>query len=227
MANRNTIAVAASIPWVAVVGMCALQGEAFTSLHGQRAKPPVPYEDIGACPFEGCVYRAWTANAPVSVRSDRKASAPVVYAISRGEQVTALTGVVVIVKPGRVQFPKAVTLRTASGSLSVAPGQTLFLLTYRGEGFFKAWFEGRMYDELDGTIFYNGVCDFEPARCTGKIVERTESIWWVQVRNRRGQTGWTRDVGKFDGKDALDGKAPRSYSALHPAGADRTVSAGK
>jgi hypothetical protein len=166
------------------------------------AKPPVPYEDVGACPFEGCVYRAWTANAPVSVRADRKAAAAVVYTISKGERVTAVTGVVVILKPGRVEFPKTVTLRTASGSLQVAPGQSLYLLTYKGEGFFKAWFQGRMYEELDGSIFYNGVCDFKPERCTGKVVERTESIWWVQVRNSRGQTGWTSDVERFDGKDA-------------------------
>ena len=172
----------------------------------QSAKPPVPYEDVGACPFEGCVYRAWTATAAVWVRSDRKASAPLVYTVSKGEQVTALTGVVVTIKPGRVEFPKAVTLRTASGSLRVEPGQPLYLLTYRGEGFFKAWFAGRLHDDLDGTVFYNGVCDYQPERCLGKMVERAESIWWVQVRNRRGQTGWTSDVDKFDGKDALSGK---------------------
>jgi hypothetical protein len=208
MTKRDMKSVAALIAWIATVASIGLTGEALTSQGGQPGKPPVPYEDVGACPFEGCVYRAWTANAPVSVRADRKASAAVVYTISKGEKVTALTGVVVTLKPGRVEFPKRVTLRTASDSLDVAPGQSLYLLTYRGEGFFKAWFQGRLYDYLDGSIFYNGVCDYQPERCTGKVVERTESIWWVQVRNNSGQTGWTSDVDKFDGKDALGGADP-------------------
>lgn len=182
------------------VGLALALG-AVISLDGQTPKPPMPYEDVGACPFEGCVYRTWTAKAAIPVRTDRRAAAPVMFVLGLGEQVTAVTGVVVTVKPGRVEFPTAVTLSSASGSVTIAPGQTLYLLTYRGEGFFKAWFEGRLNDQLDGTRFYNGVCDVRPERCTGQIVERTESVWWVQVRNRRGQTGWTSDVEQFDGKD--------------------------
>jgi hypothetical protein len=216
MAKRDVTLVAALVASFATVAPVDLDSEALASHGGQPAKPPVPYEDVGACPFEGCAYRAWIANAPVSVRTDRKASAAVLYTVSKGETVTALTGVVVILKPGRVEFPKTVTLRTLSGSLSVAPGQSLYLLTYKGEGFFKAWFQGRMYEELDGSIFYNGACDLEPERCTGRIVERTESIWWVQVRNSRGQTGWTSDPGKFDGKDQLGVKIMRPNTALAP-----------
>ena len=29
------------------------------------------------------------------------------------------------------------------------------------------------------------------------------AIWWVQVRNARGQVGWTRHAEAFDGKDRL------------------------
>lgn len=202
MAIRRKISTIARLASLATA-MAWLEGGAITAQEAQPAGPPVPYEDAGACPFEGCVYRVWTANAPVSVRGDRHQSAPVVFGISAGEEVTALTGVVVILKPGRVEFPSAVTLQTASGSLRIDPDQTLYLLTYLGEGFFKAWFEGRMYDWVDGSIFYNGACDIRPERCTGQIVEQTQSIWWVQVQNIRGQTGWTSDVDKFDGKDAL------------------------
>jgi len=31
--------------------------------------PPVPFKDVGACPFEGCVYRTWIANEAVAVRT--------------------------------------------------------------------------------------------------------------------------------------------------------------
>jgi hypothetical protein len=205
---------------VALAAAVALDCGALSPQIRKPAVPPTLYEDVGACPFEGCVYRAWTANATVSVRTDRRASAPVAFTVTKGEEVTAVTGVVVILKAGRVEFSRAVTMGTASGPLRVDPGQTLYLLTYRGEGFFKAWFQGRLYEELDGSTFFNGVCDYEPARCSGKIVERTQSTWWVQVRNRRRQTGWTSDVDKFNGKDLYGGaEGSRSNKRLHPTAA--------
>ena len=33
------------------------------------ALPPLPYEDDGACAFEGCSYREWDATAPVTIRT--------------------------------------------------------------------------------------------------------------------------------------------------------------
>jgi hypothetical protein len=81
--------------------------------------------------------------------------------------------------------------------------QTLYLLTYQGEGFTKAWFNGRVYEDVDATDFSNGVCDVAPSRCTGKTIEASRTEWWVQVRNAAGKMGWTREPDKFDGKDDL------------------------
>jgi hypothetical protein len=75
-------------------------------------------------------------------------------------------------------------------------------LTYRGEGSTKAWFNGRIYDQLDGSEFFNALCSFEPNRCYGRIIERPQRVWWVQIQNRRGQIGWTNQPERFDGKDA-------------------------
>jgi hypothetical protein len=33
--------------------------------------PPVPFEDVGACPFEGCVYGEWTPKQVVAIREVR------------------------------------------------------------------------------------------------------------------------------------------------------------
>jgi hypothetical protein len=171
---------------------------------GKATKPPVPYEDVGACPFEGCVYREWLANERVVIRSRRHADAPVVFTVEKGDQVRALTGVVVTVRAGRVEFRVPVDLASDAGMLHIEPGQTLFLLTYRGEGFTKAWFNDRVWDNVDGAMaFFNGLCESDPSRCTGKIVERPDSVWWVQIRSARGQVGWTKEVGKFDGKGAF------------------------
>jgi hypothetical protein len=173
-------------------------------LSGQRSvSPPSPFEDVGACPFEGCTYREWTAKETVSISVARRRSAPVVFSIAPGEKVTALTGVVGTLKPGRVQFRERTTLRTATGDVQVLPEDTLYLLTYQGEGFSKAWLRGQLLTDVDTVQFINGVCDAQPSRCPGKVIEHSQTEWWVQIRNRSGRVGWTREPEKFDGKDAL------------------------
>ena len=167
--------------------------------------PPVPYEDPGACPFEGCTYRDWTANAAVDVRADRRANAPVVFRVQVGEKVAALTGTVITIKAGRVQFRERVTLASLDGRVDVEPGQTVYLLTNEGEGFLKVWFNGRLLRSADGSDFLNGACEVDQNRCKGRIVERSQTEWWVQIRNQAGRVGWTDAVDKFDGKDALSG----------------------
>ena len=165
--------------------------------------PPVPFEDVGACPFEGCVYREWTANDTVVVKASRQRGAAVAFRVRKGQRVWALTGVVVTKRPGRVVFRESITLSSPDGDLRMMTGQSLYLLTYQGEGFTKAWFNGRLYTDVDGSSFFNAACEDDPRRCSGTIVERPQTEWWVQIRNRSGKTGWTDEAGKFDGKDAL------------------------
>jgi hypothetical protein len=167
--------------------------------------PTVPFEDEGACPFEGCVYREWTAKSAIRVRTARRIDASIAFMLRAGERVAALTGIVITVKAGRVQFRESRTLKTGSGSVRIDPGETLYLLTYQGEGFTKAWFKGKLFIDVDTVEFFNGVCDIEPSRCAGRIIEKSQTEWWVQVRNRAGGVGWTNEAEKFDGKDALGG----------------------
>jgi hypothetical protein len=147
------------------------------------------------------VYRDWIANGPVTVRADRRPDAPIAFTVKKGDHVQAITGIVVTVKPGRVQFRKAVDLSTTAGPLHVEPGETLYLLTYHGEGVTTAWFKGRLYDELDGSEFINGLCESNPGTCNGTIIERPQKVWWVRLRSRQRLTGWTREPEKFDDKD--------------------------
>jgi len=168
-----------------------------------RDGPPIPYEDVGACPFEGCVYREWIANAPVEIHEDRSPSSRVAFSLVAGENVTALGGVVVTTRPGRVEFDMAADVEASSGRIHVEPGQPLFLMTSQGEGFMRAWFNGRIYEGVDTATFSNGGCAGGPRPCVGRLVERWQFEWWVQIRNSAGQVGWTREPEKFDNKDAL------------------------
>ena len=167
-----------------------------------RAGPPVPFEDPGACPFELCTYGEWTAREPVVVRRERRRESPVIFRVPRAATVTAVTGVVITLRAGRVQFRVPHEMGSLSGRLRVVPGQTLYLLTYQGEGFTKAWFDGRLYDELDGSEFFNAACEDDPGRCAGRIVEQPRREWWAQVRNTAGRTGWTDEPQKFSQRRA-------------------------
>ena len=69
---------------------------------GSTERPPMPLEGAGACPFEGCRFGAWTARETVVARRSRSASGARSFSVRKGETVTALTGVLVITRPGRV-----------------------------------------------------------------------------------------------------------------------------
>jgi hypothetical protein len=202
--HRRPVAIVRGTIGFLLLASTIATGRATTEAQGvQTAGPPIPFEDVGACPFEGCVYRDWIANSPVTVSTDRRPGAPVAFTLSKGDQVRAITGVVMTLKPGRVQFRKAVDLWTVAGTLHIEPGETLYLLTYHGEGSTSAWFKGRLYDEIDGSEFFNGLCENTPGTCNGTIVEKPQSVWWIRLRNGNGVMGWTREPQKFDNKDAL------------------------
>jgi len=151
--------------------------------------PPLPFEDVGACPFEGCTYRQWTTNARVKVLKERSDDAPVAFELPAGARVTALTGVVVTVVPGIVELRDAEEVETAEGKVPMKAGEVFYLLTYQGEGFSKVWIKDGVRTGVD-------LSRFKPKR-------GATAIWWVQVRNGRGQVGWTRHPDLFDGKDRL------------------------
>jgi hypothetical protein len=174
---------------------------------GQRRRsggPLVPYVDAGACPFEGCAYGEWTPTDTVKVRRERDRRSPVAFELAPGEKVTAVTGAVIVLRPGRVEFTAGTRLSSQDGVLRIRAGDTLYLLAYIGEGFTNAWLHGRLYRGVDGaTSFFDVRCTEEPGRCSGRVVEPPLTEWWVQLRASDGRTGWTHEPEKFDGKNRL------------------------
>ena len=185
---------------VGVFAMLAAFAGAATVVGAQdaaRGGPPVPFEDAGACPFELCTYGEWTTRKAVVARRERRRGSPVVFRVAPGGKVTALTGIVVTLRAGRVQFRVPHEMGSLSGRVIVQPGQTLYLLTYEGEGFTKAWFDGRLYDGLDGSAFFDARCEDAPDECVGRIVEKPRREWWAQIRNAAGAVGWTDEADTF------------------------------
>jgi hypothetical protein len=187
---------------VVALVICAASADA-----GPRNKltgPRMPYVDLGACPFEGCAYGEWTSTDSVKVRRERHRKSPVVFDLAMGDKVTAVTGAVVVLRPGRVEFTSPARLSSLDGMFRVAAGDTLFLLAYTGEGFTNAWFNGRIYRGVDGAAsFFDVRCTEEPARCAGRVVEPPLTQWWVQLRATDGRTGWSDEPEKFAGKNRI------------------------
>jgi hypothetical protein len=143
--------------------------------------PTFPFEDWGACPMECCAYREWNVQKETVVRTDRYETAPAAFTVKPGEWVTGITGVVIVTVPGRAEVKTPMKL----GSRPAAPGDVLEFLTYQGEGFYKAWFKGQMLDGIEG--YDTIVMTVEPTW-----------VWWAEIKNKKGQIGWTNETRNFD-----------------------------
>lgn len=158
-------------------------------------KPPLPFFDWNACPFECCTYRAWRADAEVKVRAARNTKSPVAFQLEKGEWVRAVTGVVVthrygvaeLVKPARLGYRVKDSTQTEP-LLSLQPGERLYTLHYLGEGHELFWYQDHLYsDQLDVAV---------------QVLSRPVAAWWVKVRRKDGRTGWTNEPRKFGNSDA-------------------------
>ena len=155
-----------------------------------QAGPPSHYEDWGACPFECCTYRSWTVLLPTAIYKQRVETSPVAFRAVKGERVTGVTGLVITTKAGKAVVEKVTTLGEQRQKVTVKRGDALYLLHYEGEGFYKIWFGGRIYSaQLD---------DGDAIR----KVSEPQTVWWVKVKNRRGQVGWSKQTKHFGNMDA-------------------------
>jgi hypothetical protein len=157
-------------------------------------KPPSRFESWGVCPFECCTYREWTADADVPVHQQRSDRSAVLFHLSSGEPFDALTGVVVTENPALVTIDHPLRDGYVAGDnqpqLSFKEGDVIYKLAPLGEGAFRFWYHGKVYDSGTDLAGMPGV--------EGKGVTLT---WWKQVRNKAGKTGWTRSD-RFRNADA-------------------------
>jgi hypothetical protein len=168
-----------------VLTISLLFGALSSVISAQNSRPPIPFVDKGACPFECCTYRQWTVDKATTVRTAMRDGSSIAFRLKRGERVRGITGVVVTSQPGEVRVLKP----TKIGRFTARPGDTLYLLTYIGEGFHKIWYKGKITEEetFDQAIF--------------RSIREPKAVWWVKVRNARGQIGWSHEPDNFGNKD--------------------------
>jgi hypothetical protein len=171
-------------------------------------QPPLPYIDEGACPFECCTYREWTANEDVIAFAEPKDGASFAFTIKAGSKVTAETGFVVTSKAGVTRILKPIKLGYEHNSdvpppepeLDLKSGELLYTLHYLGEGYDLFWYQGKLYsDQISAS---KPDADPPPPDATLQVVSLPVSDWWVKIQAQDGRVGWIRNPPYFDGADA-------------------------
>jgi len=171
MTVRTILATAISLLGIVLVSECSGQST------GER-KPPSIHIDKGACPFECCTYREWVARTDATLLDSPKGKS-VVGRIKKGESVQALTGEVHSV-------PQRVVADRDYPDAGVKAGDTIYLLHYVGEGFWKVWHAGKLVE----------IGDFPDKSATPK------TTWWVKLKTSSGVIGWTVEHHNFENADA-------------------------
>ena len=190
-----------------VVVLLSWAGTALAKVESSE-KPPLPYFDWGACPFECCTYRKWQVKDSVTIYKSRNQKAGVAFRLKQGEWVTGVTGVVVtkqfgiskILKPLEIGYP----LKKGADKpvLSLKPGEFFYPLHYLGEGFDLFWYKGNIYsDQISGR---EPDPEPPPPELNVQVVSLPKTVWWVKIRNKAGLFGWTDEVNKFDHQDACE-----------------------
>src|SRR5271157_1196932 len=103
------------------VAAVAVAGCAKVPVVSGSSEPEIPFEDVGACPFECCTYRAWTASESTDLRSDRSPQVPLVASIRQDDAVTGLTGVVVTQKAGRALVVGPLEIKGENNEPGISP----------------------------------------------------------------------------------------------------------
>jgi hypothetical protein len=158
--------------------------------------PPRIYVDEGACPFECCTYRKWIVEEETRLFERKDAASRVVATIKPFGVVNARTGVV-LTRPG--------TLKIVWDHGPFKKGETVHVLTNRGEGFYKVWHRGEIVDADVGVLVYRQEqkqCQQPSAECWGELETKPESIWWVHIETSTGKAGWTDQPKNFSHADA-------------------------
>lgn len=156
---------------------------------GALAEPPTaPLRIAGACPFECCTYGTWTTTEPTAVyaQADDTTAAPS-FTVPAETALTASTGHVLLSRLGRAVARDSVVLYLdVDATRTAAPGDTLLLLDYVGEGAYRAWANG-IVGQVDASASFAQPGEDGPALET---LSEPEPQWWAQVQTPDGRTGW-------------------------------------
>lgn len=166
--------------------------------------PNEPYFDWGACPFEGCIYRRWTALRDVVTRADRSRESAPTAIIGKGQSVVAVTGVVITTRVGKLRATSDLELGSGRPHVTVRKGDIIYVLSYLGESAYRFWYRGQTYADHQ---YLEPTGDAERLIVHGavELIQPPLWNWWSWVEKDDGTGGWVQGHDGFDGSDQYGG----------------------
>jgi hypothetical protein len=151
----------------------------------KMATPALPFYDWGACPYETCAYRQWTAHRSIMVYDTSKPERRPIEQLQVGDRVTGITGTVVTYKPGLIRMDGDLPDR------GLQRGDSLLTYAYRGEGFSAVWFKGKYHSHFDISFAkWPDGTGCGGAHCAATYMDLGRKSWWAEVKLISGRTGW-------------------------------------
>ena len=156
----------------------------------QSPRPKVPFIQHDICPFECCQFGKWTARSVLKVFKKEGDDSRASFTIKPGEEFTATGGNVHILELGVIVINKSYA--------TFKKGDTVYVLSYRGEGEYDLWFNGKDISDTDEVWSH------------GTLTRSPKYVWWVSIISKDGRHGWLRfknisDSG-FQTEDKVDGR---------------------
>src|SRR5258708_1958551 len=108
-------------------------------------KPILPRIDQDVCPFEGCQFSKWVAQAPVQLYSTWKSAQRPTRMVGKGEAVRGVNGIHITLEPTEIKVTAPIP------AYGLKPGDIVFGYMNIGEGFLNVWFNGNWVAEFDGS----------------------------------------------------------------------------
>lgn len=166
---------------------------------GGNPEPIVPMVFRDVCPGEICSFGLWVACESIPLLSEPRPGAPVVATVQRSDSMVTITGNEVVERAGKIIFRDTVSVGGEMERYLFTPADTLYPLSYDGEGYGTWFFHGRVGG---GEWFFheeNDVPQYNPAVV---IVRERITDWWVKAKDRGGKEGWFKF--KSDPQIAVD-----------------------
>ena len=142
----------------------------------------------GACPFECCTYREWGVESETQLYKGKNIESQKVVIVEPGNTVQALTGDVHV---------RPLKLSVNMDHKTHRAGETIWLLNYLGEGYYRAWKNGELISVELPFSPYGKTKPLKWAKIEGKY----QMIWWVKLEAKNGTVGWTNQVNNFSNMD--------------------------
>lgn len=151
-------------------------------------RPTAPLRIEGACPFECCAYGTWTTTAPTLLYAQPgdTTAAPGVT-VETGTELDVATGHVLITRLEPLALRDSALLFLDHETVVTAtPGDSVVLLDYVGEGTYRVWYDGGVY-QADGAAVLPPSGEATATHIDPGAADRQ---WWARAVTPDGQGGW-------------------------------------